>query len=81
MLACSMAVVASADGNYTTVKSWGLTEFANFAESGLVSDADHAVLSRQKSVGAAGYGVYGYISTGTNATVAGGHILHLCSVS
>ena len=73
MLACSMAVVASADGNYTTVKSWGLTEFANFAESGLVSDADHAVLSRQKSVGAAGYGVYGYISTGTNATVAGGH--------
>ena len=23
MLACSMAVVASADGNYTTVKSWG----------------------------------------------------------
>lgn len=53
MLACSMAVVASADGNYTTVKSWGLTEFANFAESGLVSDADHAVLSRQKSVGAA----------------------------
>ncbi len=54
-------------------KSWGLTEFANFAESGLVSDADHAVLSRQKSVGAAGYGVYGYISTGTNATVAGGH--------
>ena len=73
MLACSMAVVASADGNYTTVKGWGLTEFANFAESGLVSDADHAVLSRQKSVGAAGYGVYGYISTGTNATVAGGH--------
>ena len=73
MMACSMAVVASADGNYTTVKSWGLTEFANFAESGLVSDADHAVLSRQKSVGAAGYGVYGYISTGTNATVAGGH--------
>ena len=73
MLACSMAVVASADGNYTTVKSWGLTEFANFAESGLVSDADHAVLSRQKSVGAAGYGVYGYISNGTNATVAGGH--------
>ena len=71
MLACSMAVVASADGNYTTVKSWGLTEFANFAESGLVSDADHAVLVRRKSVGWQGYGIYGMPSGGLVDVIAG----------
>ena len=74
MMACSMAIVAGADdGNYTTVKTWGITEFANFEGSGLVSDADHAVLSRNKSVGSAGYGIYGYVCTGTDATVSGGH--------
>ena len=74
MMACSMAIVAGADdGNYTTVKTWGNTEFANFEGSGLVSDADHAVLSRNKSVGSAGYGIYGYVCTGTDITVSGGH--------
>ena len=61
------------DGNYTTVKTWGNTEFTNFEGSGLVSDADHAVLSRNKSVGSAGYGIYGYVCTGTDITVSGGH--------
>ena len=74
MMACSMAIVAGADdGNYTTVKTWGNTEFTNFEGSGLVSDADHAVLSRNKSVGSAGYGIYGYVCTGTDITVSGGH--------
>ena len=60
MMACSMAIVAGADdGNYTTVKTWGNTEFANFEGSGLTSDADHAVLVRRKSVGWQGYGIYG----------------------
>ena len=74
MMACSMAIVAGADdGNYTTVKTWGNTEFVNFEGSGLVSDVDHAVLSRNKSVGSAGYGIYGYVCTGTDITVSGGH--------
>lgn len=74
MMACSMAIVAGADdGNYTTVKTWGNTEFTNFEGSGLVSDVDHAVLSRNKSVGSAGYGIYGYVCTGTDITVSGGH--------
>lgn len=75
MLACSMAIAAttaSADDNYTTIQSWGINDFNNFESSGLTSDAAHEVLARDKSVGMAGYGIWGYVSTGTNETVSGG---------
>ena len=72
MMACSMAIVAGADdGNYTTVKTWGNTEFANFEGSGLTSDADHAVLVRRKSVGWQGYGIYGMPSGELVDVIAG----------
>ena len=76
MMACSMVIAASpasAEGEaYSTIKSWGITEFNNFDGSGLTSDAPHEVLARDKSVGMAGYGIWGYVSTGTNETVSGG---------
>lgn len=75
MLACSMAIAAttaSADDNYTTIQSWGINDFNNFESSGLTSDAAHEVLARDKSVGMAGYGIWGYVSTGANETVSGG---------
>mgnify|MGYP004601488427 CR=1 FL=1 len=75
MLACSMAIsatTASADDNYTTIQSWGINDFNNFQTSGLTSDAEYEVLARDKSVGIAGYGIWGYVSTGTNEEVVGG---------
>ena len=75
MLACSMAIAAttaSADDNYTTIQSWGINDFNNFQTSGLTSDATYEVLARDKSVGIAGYGIWGYVSTGTNEEVVGG---------
>ena len=77
MMACSMAIVAGADdGNYTTVKTWGNTEFANFEGSGLVSDTGNAAISRNKSVGVFGYGIYGFLVSekyGILNTQNGGH--------
>ena len=77
MMACSMAIVAGADdGNYTTVKTWGNTEFANFEGSGLVSEVNNAAISRNKSVGVYGYGIYGFLVSEKSATLNtqnGGH--------
>ena len=71
MLACSMAIAASADGSYVNVKTWGAAEFSDFAGNGLTSDADHAVLVRRKSVGWQGYGIYGMPSGGLVDVIAG----------
>ena len=71
MLACSMAIAASADGSYVNVKIWGAAEFSDFAGNGLTSDADHAVLVRRKSVGWQGYGIYGMPSGGLVDVIAG----------
>ena len=76
MMACSMVIAASpasAEGEgLATVKNWGITEFNNFAGSGLTSDAPHQVISREKSVGWQGYAIYGMPSGNLVDVKAGG---------
>ena len=75
MMACSMVIAASpasAEGEaYSTIKSWGITEFNNFDGSGLTSDAPHEVLARDKSVGWKGYAIYG-MASGNVVTIKAG---------
>ena len=59
MLACSMAIAASADGSYVNVKTWGAAAFSDFAGNRLTPDAHHPLLVPRKSVGWQGYGIYG----------------------